>query len=86
MDDVTLVLEIAGRYSSLVTKYNIIPLCSEEDLAVSLSGAHSVQPMSLDRLVNLCDLDLVLEVDDICLHYSADERRFKDNYRSKFAL
>jgi hypothetical protein len=76
---------IAYRYQQLVKAHGLLPTRTDEELLQRLREVHELQPLDLSRMAAAEDLDLVIEVGDIDLHYCQDARRIKDEFVSKFA-
>lgn len=76
---------IVYRYQKLVREHGLQPTRSDEDLLQRLREAHQLQPLDLSNMAAAEDLDLVIAVGDIDLHYCQEARRIKDEFVSKFA-
>jgi hypothetical protein len=76
---------IAYRYQKLVKEHGLLPTRSDDELMERLRDAHQIQPLDLSSLASADDLDLVIAVGDIDLHYCQYARRIKDDFVSKFA-
>jgi hypothetical protein len=76
---------IAYRYQRLVKEHGLLPTRTDDELLQRLKEVHELQPLDLSRMAAAEDLDLVIEVGDIDLHYCQDARRIKDEFVSKFA-
>lgn len=76
---------IASRYHELIILHRLVPTRSQDELYQRLCEAHVIQPLDLDAMTSADDLDLILAVGDVDLHYCQEARRIKDGFRSKFA-
>jgi hypothetical protein len=76
---------IAYRYQKLVREHGLLTTRTDEELMQRLCEAHRIQPLDLSSMTAAEDLDLVIAVGDIDLHYCKEARRIKDNFISKFA-
>lgn len=77
---------IAYRYQRLVKEHGLQPTHSDDELLQRLREAHKLQPLDLSRMVAADDLELVVEVGDIDLHYCAYSGKIKDSFVSKYAV
>ena len=81
----TMIWCIAYRYQRLVKKHGLKPTRTDDELMQRLREAHELQPLNLSSMIAATDLDLVIAVGDIDLHYCQDARRIKDDFVSKYA-
>jgi hypothetical protein len=77
---------IAYRYQRLVKEHGLKPTRTDDDLMERLRDAHKIQPLDLSSMIAASDIDLVIAVGDIDIHYCQYARRIKDNFVSRFAV
>lgn len=77
---------IAYRYQKLVKEHGLQPTRTDDELLQRLREVHEIQPLDLSGMVAAADLDLVIEIGDIDLHYCRDARKIKDEFISRFAV
>lgn len=77
---------IVARYQKAVREHGLQPTRTDSELLSRLSGAFQVQPLDLERILASSDLDLVVAIGDVDLHYCEDSRRIKDDFVSKYAI
>lgn len=77
---------LAYRYQKLVKEHGLKPTRTDDELMQRLCEAHQLQPLDLSRMIASEDLDLVIAIGDIDLHYCQEARKIKDEFISKFAL
>jgi hypothetical protein len=84
--DKSLIWCIAYRYDRLVKEHGLLPTRTSDELMDRLVDAHRIQPLDLSSMVAANDLDLVIAVGDIDIHYCQYARKIKDNFVSRYAL
>lgn len=76
---------IAYRYQKLVRGHGLLTTRTDEELMQRLCEAHQIQPLDLRGMMEASDIDLVIAVGDIDIHYCQYARRIKDDFVSKYA-